>query len=317
MNPPTRREFLVRSAAAGACALGAGRLTAFGADEKPAQMAIAKWSGPKELPAAEMKQAAVKLTEKLIEGMGGMGRFVGKGDVVWVKPNIAWDRTPELAANTNPDVVAAIVRLCLDAGAKTVKVGDNPCDLAAKSYASSGIPDAVKPLGAEVVLLDRERVKDTDIRGERVKTLPMWPEILDCDVLINVPVVKHHGLAGATMCMKNYMGVMENRRTFHQAIPECLADLNRFIQTRWGKAPLCILDGVRILTAHGPRGGNPDDVQLKLQLAAGTDAVALDAWGAGVLGRAPEEIKSVPFADKAGLGKMDYRRLAPKEIAVS
>lgn len=313
MHAPTRRQFLAYSAAAGACALGAGRLPAFepAADEKAA-MAIARWSGAKDLSAGDLKQAAVKLTEKAIEALGGLGRFVKKGDVVWVKPNIGWDRTPELAANTNPDVVATVVRLAFEAGAKKVKVGDNPCDIAAKTYVASGIAEIVKPLGAEVLFLDRDRFKDVAIKGERVKTLPMYPDILECDVVINVPVAKRHGLAGATLCMKNYMGVMEARRNFHQAIPECIADLTRFMRPR-----ISILDAVRVLTAHGPKGGNPADVAMKLQVAAGTDIVALDAWGAELLGRKPEEIKSIPFAEKAGLGKMDYKALAPKEIAVS
>ena len=122
-----------------------------------------------------MKDLATKLTEKAIEGLGGMGRFVKKGDVVWVKPNIGWDRTPEQAANTNPDVVAALVRMCFDAGAKIVKVGDNPCDIAAKTYVASGIAAAVRDLGAKVIMLDRSRFKDTDIHGETRQIHPDLP----------------------------------------------------------------------------------------------------------------------------------------------
>jgi uncharacterized protein (DUF362 family) len=313
MNTHSRREFLARSAAAGVLALGTKDLLAFeGAADKAVEMAIARWDGPKELQGDAMKQATVKLTEKAIEGLGGLGRFVSKGAVVWVKPNIGWDRAPELAANTNPDVVATIVRLCFEAGAKTVKVGDNPVDIAAKTYRSSGIAEAIRPLGAEAVVLDRTRFRDTKIGGERVKSIPIHPDILDCDLVINVPVVKHHALAGATLCMKNYMGVIERRNTFHQAMSESLVDITRFMKPR-----ICILDGIRILTAHGPKGGDPADVQLKMALAAGTDIVALDAWGAELMGRNPSDIKSIVHGEKAGLGKMDYRSLRPKEIAVS
>jgi uncharacterized protein (DUF362 family) len=286
---------------------------AVGADpQKPADMAVARWTGNKNLTAEELQKAATRLTESALSGLGGLGRFVGKGDKVWVKPNIGWDRTPELAANTNPDVVATVVRLCFEAGAKVVKVGDNPCDLAAKSYVASGIAAAVRPLGAEVVFLDRSRFRDTAIGGERVKTLPMYPDVLDCDLVISIAVAKHHGLANATLCMKNFMGVMEKRNTFHQAMPVCVADLTRFMKPR-----IAILDAVRILKAHGPKGGNPADVALKTTVAAGIDLVALDALGAEILGKKPADVPIIVKAQEVGLGKIDYRSLALKEIAVS
>jgi len=313
MSDCSRRDFMIRSAA-GALAVGAKNLSAVEAApaQKPAEMTIARWKGAQKLSAAGLKRAAVKLTEKALEGMGGLKRFVGRGDVVWVKPNIGWDRTPELAANTNPDVVATIVRLCFDAGAKTVKVGDNPCNLAAKTYHNSGIAAAVRPLGARVVFLDKSRFRKTAVRGERLKSLLLHPEILESDLVINVPIAKHHGLAEVTLCMKNYMGVMENRTPFHQAMPACLADLTRFMKPR-----ICVLDAVRTLTAHGPRGGNPADVKLKTTVAAGVDIVALDALGAELLGRKPEEIGTISKGAEVGLGKIDYRSLALQEIDVS
>jgi len=313
MSKYSRRDFLAGSAA-GMLALRAGGLLGqeAAASGTPADMTIARWTGSQELTAARIKQLAGQLTEKAIAGIGGLKRFVSRGDVVWVKPNIAWDRTPELAANTNPDVVATVVRLCFEAGAKTVKVGDNPCNLAPGTYKNSGIADAVRPLGAKVVFLDPKRFRSTAIRGERVKSLLLYPEILDCDLVINVPIVKHHGLPGATLCMKNYMGVMDNRRPFHQAIAECVADLVRYMKPR-----ICVMDAVRILTAHGPRGGNPADVALKTTVAAGVDIVALDALGAELLGRKPEEIGTIVKGQEVGLGKMDYRSLALREIAVS
>lgn len=311
MSKHSRREFMVRSATAGALALGAKDLLA--AQAPAADLTIARWTGAEPAGSSQIDKAAAQLTEKAIEGLGGMKRFVSRGDVVWVKPNIAWDRPPELAANTNPAVVATLVRLALEAGAKTVKVGDNPCDLAEKTYVASGIPDAVRPLGAQVVMLDRKRFRDTSVNGERMKTLLMYPEILDCDLVINVPIAKHHALAGCTLCMKNYMGVIENRRAFHQALPECIVDLTRFMQPR---TALHVLDGVRILQAHGPKGGNPDDVRVKTTVAAGVDPVALDAFGAELMGRKPSEIGSVVKGSEAGLGTMDYGSMA-REIAVS
>lgn len=314
MREHTRREFIVRSTAAGMAALGAENVLASRAQAAGdgTDMAIANWAGQGSPDADELKRIAVELTEKAVEGVGGLNRFINCGDVVWVKPNIAWDRTPELAANTNPDVVATMVRLCYEAGAKKVKVGDNPCDLPEKSYHSSGIAAAAKSADGEVVFLDRRRFRKMSIGGERIETIPVYPEILDCDLVINVPIVKHHGLATATMCMKNYMGVIENRRIFHQAIPECLADLTRFMQPR-----ISVLDGIRILTDHGPKGGNPEDVALKTSVAAGVDIVALDAWGAELMGLKPDAVGSTVKGQEMGLGTMDYRSLNLKEINVS
>ncbi len=311
MIHPTRRDFLAQAAAAtGAVSFGGRRILA--AEAARAEMAIAKWSGAATPSADDIRKIAVQLALKALEGVGGLKRFVTKGAVVWVKPNIGWDRTPEQAANTNPEVVATIVKACFEAGAKAVKVGDNTVNLAPKCYAASGIEAAAKAAGAEVLLLDRSRVKEKEIGGEKVKSIPMFPEILDCDLVINCPVVKHHRLSIATLCMKNYMGVVENRKVFHQDIPACLADITRFMKPR-----ITLLDATRILVDHGPSGGDLKDVKTPLMIAAGTDIVALDAWGAAVLGRKVEEIPSIAAAEKAGLGKADYRSLNPKEIAVS
>jgi uncharacterized protein (DUF362 family) len=311
MGAYSRRDFLTYSAAGISAA--ASPLLAFGADEeKPADMAIARWKGEGTPSADELAKISTQLTEKALAGVGGLGRFVSKGAVVWVKPNMGWDRAPELAANCNPDLMAAVVRLCFEAGAKTVKVGDNPCDVAAKTYANSGIVDAVRPLGAKVVMLDRSRFRETAIGGERVKTIPIFPEILDCDLVINIAVAKHHRLTNATLCMKNYMGVIEKRNVFHQAMPVCVADLTRFMKPR-----IAILDAIRILTAHGPKGGDPADVALKTTVAAGVDLVALDALGAEILGKKPTDVPTIVKGQEVGLGKIDYRSLALKEVTVS
>ena len=307
----SRREFLVGSAAAGLLALRPGLALAQAAEKTPS-MTIARWSGAKPAAEAAMKDAAVKLTERAIEALGGMKRFVSRGDVVWVKPNIGWDRTPEQAANTNPDVVATIIRMCFDAGAKAVKIGDNPCDVAEKTYAASGIAAAARQLGAKVVFLDPTRFKEAKIGGEQVKTIPVYPEIIETDLVINVPIVKHHRLAGLTMCMKNYMGVIDKRNTFHQAIAPSVADLTRFM-----KPELCVLDATRVLKANGPKGGKLEDVETKLMLAAGVDIVALDAWGAELVGKNPADIGTIAKGQEFGLGKIDYRSLAPRELAVS
>lgn len=273
-------------------------------------LAIARWQ---EGVSADLQAIAVKLTEAAMESLGGMGRFVSKGDVVWLKPNIGWNSRPELAANTNPDVVATLARLCFEAGAKQVKVGDNACNNARQTYRTSGIAAAAEKVGADLVFLDERRFKDVALQGEQLATWPLYPEILDADLLINVPVVKHHGLSRVSLGMKNYMGVIGGERSrWHQALPACLCDITAYLQPR-----LTVMDAVRVLTAHGPRGGNPADVQQRKVVAAGTDVVALDAFGAELLGHEPATIGTVRAGFEAGLGQLDYRNLAPVELAVS
>lgn len=312
----SRRQFLVRTAA-GLAALQGGLFKATGvfAAGGSAKMAIAKWSGKTDgATADQIDQAAGKLVRQAVDALGGMKSFVKAGETIWVKPNIAWDRAPELAGNTNPQIVAEVVKMCLEAGAKTVKVGDNTCNPAQKTYVTSGIAAAAEKAGARVVFIDRTRFKSTPIKGTALKEVPLYPEMLECDGIVNVAILKHHGQSQMTMCMKNLMGMMDKRGLIHQDIPAGLADLNLYMQP---KIRLHILDAVRILTAHGPTGGNPNDVALKWSVAAGTDPVAIDAWGAELAGYKPADIAFIPKCQERGVGKMDYRSLSPKEVAVS
>lgn len=308
MRPTTRREFLNQSAAtAGLLALG-GLAGAQEATSAPLDMAIARGTeaASKGMP---IDQLAAKLTEQALEALGGMKRFVGKGDVVWVKPNIGWDRSPEQAANTNPDVTAALVRMCFDAGAKQVKVGDYTCSDPQRSYANSGIEAAAKKAGAEIIQIDPNRFREAEIGGDRLKTTPVYPEIVDCDLVISVPIVKHHGSTKVSLCMKNYMGVVGNRRIFHQDLPSCIRDITAYMKPR-----LSVLDGIRMLTAHGPTGGDLADVKRGDTVAAGVDIVALDALGAEMLGMDPQRIGTITAGAEAGLGVVDYKTLNLKEF---
>jgi uncharacterized protein (DUF362 family) len=286
--------------------------TSFAAGGDAPDMTIARW-GAEAVADSELGPAASRLTEQALSALGGIGRFVSRGDVVWVKPNMGWNRGPELAANTNPHVVATLVRLCLDAGAKKVKVGDNTCHQAKQCYAKSGVAAAVAEAGGEMVFLDDRRFKDVEVGGERIDKWPVYTEIIESDLVINVPVAKHHGLSRVSLCMKNYMGVIGGRRNaWHQDLAACLRDITAFMKPR-----LCVLDATRVLTAHGPQGGNVSDVKRLDTVAAGTDIVALDAFGAELLGHDPREIQTVRLAHEAGLGQIDYRELAIREVVVS
>jgi len=311
MNDRTRREFLAGTAVAGG-AMALNSVAQPAPSDPPLAMSIARWKGA---PVADegLGKMATKLTEEVIAALGGMGRFVSKGNTVWVKPNMAWDRTPEQAANTNPDVVGTLVRLCFEAGAKTVRVGDNTCHKSTVSYPNSGIEAAAKAAGAEVVYLDKRRFRKMDLKGKVLQNWPVYPQMIESDVIINVPIVKHHSISTVTLCMKNLMGTAGgNRGTFHQDIGASLSDISAFV-----KPQLNVLDAIRILTAHGPQGGNMSDVKRMDTVAASTDIVALDAFGASLLGHVPDAIATVKAGYERGLGQMDYTKIPHREIEVA
>jgi len=250
------------------------------------------------------------LVQKAIASMGGMERFVSRGDVVVVKPNIGWDRLPEQGANTNPEVVGTVVRMCIDAGAKKVKVFDRPCDDPRRCYAQSGIESAVRSAGGEIYYVDERKFREVKIGGEILKTWPMYTEVLEADKVMNVPVAKHHSLTRVTLALKNWMGVMGgNRSLIHQKIDQSLADLTLLI-----KPSLTILDATRILLRNGPSGGNVHDVKKMDVVVAGIDQVAVDSLGASFFGIKGEELGFLRIAEKMGMGTIDYKKLRFKSI---
>jgi uncharacterized protein (DUF362 family) len=253
-----------------------------------------------------------KIVMAALDAMGGMKKFISRGDLVVIKPNIAWDRTPEQAGNTNPEVVAAVVRLCFEAGAKKVKVFDRPVNDPRRCYVQSGIASAAKAVGADVDYMDERKFKDMDIRGVALKSWPLYSDIFEADKVINIPIAKHHGLAKLTMSMKNWMGVMGgSRRQIHQKLDESLVDLNMKI-----KPTLTILDAVRILTANGPQGGSLADVKKLDTVIVGIDPVAIDSYGATLFGMKGSDLGYVTIGHKLGLGQMDLNKLRIKKIQI-
>jgi uncharacterized protein (DUF362 family) len=253
-----------------------------------------------------------QIVKAAIDAMGGIKKFISRGDVVVIKPNIAWDRMPEQAGNTNPEVVAAVVKLCFEAGAKKVKVFDRPVNDPRRCYVQSGIAPAAGALGAVVDYVDERKFKDMAINGEALKSWPLYSEVFEADKVINVPIAKHHGLAKLTMSMKNWMGVMGgSRRQIHQKLDESLVDLSMKI-----KPTLTILDAVRVLTANGPQGGSLADVKKLDTVIVGVDQVAIDSYGATLFGMRGSDLGYVRIGDKLGLGKMDLNKLLIKKIQV-
>ncbi len=249
------------------------------------------------------------ITVEAVEKLGGMAAFVNKGDRVLVKPNIGWDRRVEQAANTHPEVVRALAEMCLAAGAGKVVILDRTCNDARRCYRTSGMLEMVEKLPRGKVSLDYvldNRFVNTDIpMGVSVKRWPLYEEALRADVIINVPVAKHHSLSRLTLGMKNLMGLMGgNRGTFHAGIGQKLADLTSVLQPK-----LTVLDATRILLRNGPTGGRMEDVRVLDRVAASADPVALDAYGATLFDLRPDELSFVTAAYRMGLGEMDLGKV--------
>lgn len=241
-------------------------------------------------------------TVKAIEAIGGMGQFVKKDSVVVIKPNMAWDRTPAQASNTDPQVVAALVELCYKAEAKRVNVFDVPCNNDRRVYENSGIEAAAKAKGAHVYFADHWNV----VKAKFPYQSPMegWPILRDavvCDTFINVPVLKHHMLTGLTLSMKNFMGVCSGQRgLIHMDIGRKLVDLTDFINPE-----LTVIDATRVLIRNGPSGGNLGDVIRKNKIIVSTDPTLADTFACGVMKKHPLDIPYLKEAARRGFGNSD------------
>jgi uncharacterized protein (DUF362 family) len=248
----------------------------------------------------------MQVTKSVIEALGGMKRFVKSGDIVVVKPNMGWDRRPEFGANTHPLVMKAIVEEALKAGAKRVKVFDNPCNEPRRCYENSGIPAALKGMeNVEVKQMEDERYRKVKLNGVALKEWELYSEATSANVFINVPIAKHHSLTRLSLASKNVMGIMGgNRGYIHRDIEDALADVNMVV-----KSHLTIMDATRILTNHGPSGGSLKDVKILNRVIASTDIVAVDAYATTLFGIAPKDISITVTAAKRGLGEMDLGKV--------
>jgi uncharacterized protein (DUF362 family) len=253
------------------------------------------------------------MTRKAMELLGGMKQFVSKGDIVVVKPNIGWDRDPEQAADTNPEVVAEVVRMCLECGAKKVKVFDRPCNTASRCYENSGIKKAAEEAGAEVsFVVDVGFSKMKFPQGEALKEWYMYKPAIEADVFINVPIAKNHGLSKLTLGMKNLMGIMGgDRGKIHWKIDDNLADLANFVRPE-----LTILDAYRILVRNGPQGGSLKDVKETKTIIAGKDIATVDAYGTTLFDMKPTDLGCVVKANKFGLGEIDLNKVNVKKVTL-
>jgi uncharacterized protein (DUF362 family) len=321
-DPPSRRDVLIQltrlgglgvaSAAAGVWlstrskrpeaseAPSFDRRTVIPADPNLPQLVVARGEDPREL------------VRKTFDALGGVGRFVARGEVVLIKPNIGWDRTPEQAANTNPEVVAEVVRLCRQAGASRVIVADVSCNDPRRCFARSGIAEAARSEGAEVVLPETGNLKRVNLRRSLGSWLVLEP-LLSADKVINIPVAKHHSLCGVTLGMKNWLGIVGGSRAWlHQDIHTSIVDLADV-----ARPALTIIDAYRVLVRNGPTGGSLSDVEVKKTLIAGTDPVAVDALAAKTFWNLdPRDLQYLKIATDRGLGNMNFEQVRSRTIKV-
>jgi len=318
----TRRQFLklTGAAAAGVALFGAG-CTAQPTATTGGAPSPSKGRRQPPAPTGDQAYLAVArgsdpaaITKAAIAALGGIERFVQSGDDVIIKPNICVDyHPPEYAATTNPTVVATLVSLCRGAGARRVRVMDTPFGGTPESaYAVSGIEEAVRTAGGEMEVMSPVKFVKTPIpEGRDITEWEVYQDVLEANVLINVPIAKHHSLAGLTLGGKNLLGVILNPSRMHFNLGQRVADLVSLV-----RPTLTVVDAVRILTAHGPTGGSLNDVQQTDTVIASHDIVAADAYATTLFGLTGASIAYVKAAAEMGLGTMELDSIRIEEISV-
>ncbi|MFA5647590.1 MAG: DUF362 domain-containing protein [Bacteroidales bacterium] len=305
-----RRDFLKKGLGAGLLAgaflkvSGAASLSGVGKSNPSKPFDLVAVMGGEPIP----------MFDKAIAALGGIGKFVKSGQTVVIKPNIGWDTAPELGGDTNPELVGHLVKQCLKAGAKDVFVFDNTCDTWNRCYANSGIEDAVKNAGGKIVPGNTENYyKTVSIpNGKRLKEVKVHELILNSDVFINVPILKHHSSAKITVCLKNLMGVVWDRRYWHRNdLHQCIADFGT-----WCKPDLNIVDAYRVMTQNGPRGVSQADLVMKKTLIISTDMVAADSAASKIFGVEPSEVNHIKMAHEMGVGNMNLDELNIERLRV-
>ncbi|MGI6098935.1 MAG: DUF362 domain-containing protein [Lentisphaerae bacterium] len=298
-----RREFIKTAAvatAATAVNLKAGAQTAAPAEAGLSTVVAVRNGDP------------VTMFRKGIEALGGMKAFVKPGQNVVVKPNIAWDRTPEYGANTSPELVAEIVRQALAAGAGEVTVFDHTCNEWKSCYKNSGIEAAATEAGAKVVSAGSEGDYEprTAEGAVKMKKALIHKALLAADVVINVPILKNHGGAKMTAAMKNWMGVVWDRGFMHRNnLPQCIADA-----ILYRKPDLNVIDAYRVMLTNGPRGVGLSDVVERKYMLLSRDIVAIDSQAAKIMEYSKENVPYIALGEKLGLGTTDPLKMSITRI---
>ncbi len=264
---------------------------------------------------AVMGGSPVEMFDRAMTAIGGLGRFVKTGQKVLVKPNIGWDKTPEEGANTTPALVKHIIQLCFKQGAKEVSVFDNTCNHWQACYRNSQIEAAVKEAGGTMLMAHEESYfSEIELpRGIALKKVKVHKAWLESDVIINLPILKHHGGARMTAAMKNLMGVVWDRRFYHRTdLHQCIADFTTIDK----KPTLNIIDAYNVMMRNGPRGVSTADLATKKMLLVSTDMVAIDTAAARILEAQPEEIAYIAMAAAHNTGISDLSKLKIERITI-
>jgi uncharacterized protein (DUF362 family) len=315
MSTITRRQFLGLAARATGAALVSAACSsgpAAPAAEAPSRRAPAPPSDKQAYLAVARGGDPATITARAITALGGIERFVRAGDDVIIKPNICVDyHPPEYAATTHPAVVAALTSLCLGAGARRVRVMDMPFGGTPETaYAVSGIGDAVRAAGGTMEVMSPIRFATTAIpAGRDITAWEVYQDILQADVLINVPIAKHHSLARLSLAAKNLLGVIQRPNQMHRNLGQRIADLASLV-----RPSLTVVDATRILVDHGPTGGSLNDVRQTDTVIASQDMVAADAYAATLFGLRGEEIAYVKASAEMGLGTLDLGAIKIEEV---
>jgi len=317
-----RRGFIKKMAAAGGVIAGAGILGGIFYSNKPVRGEKEKIFTFKTYRITESARYPSFVTAKgmdvekalsaAIDKLGGITRFINKGEKVLIKPNVGWDRQPEQAANTNPVLVGLVVKQCLDAGASEVWVTDVSINDPYRSFTRSGIEAAVKKAGGKVKYTTENDFLQTDLKGEVLKTWLVSRFYHEVDKVINMPVVKHHSLSRASISMKNWYGILGGRRNrLHQDIHTSIVDLASAIRPTF-----TVVDATRVLFQNGPTGGNLADVSTHDTVIVGTDEVALDSYSLKYLNLTVEDVPYLGMAVKRGLGVAEWETSNYLELEV-
>lgn len=252
------------------------------------------------------------LTSKVFDAAGGISRFISKGDVVVIKPNLSWARRPDLAATTSPELMEAVIELCQEAGAKKVRIVDNTIHDARRCFAITGAVAVAKKTNTDLVFPMSSLMKEMNLRGRRLTVWPVFVPFVEADKVINLPIAKSHSLSILTLGLKSWIGAVGGRRyLLHQDIHQTIVDLARFF-----KPVVTLIDATRIMIKNGPSGGSLSDVVIKNTLLLSDDPVAADARASMLFGYRPEDIGFIRLGQEQGLGTYDLKSLDQVKVTL-
>jgi uncharacterized protein (DUF362 family) len=318
-NRLTRRQFLDRMAKAGISIAGACAAGFWFHDSKGPSASSHKEANLFQfdfsIDGLGQKMSIVRGADRVatlrmaLKSLGGVETFIKKGDRVLLKVNAAFASPAMLSATTHPSIITEMARLCFQAGAASVVVTDNPINDPASCFTLTGIEDAARSAGAQV-LLPRDDLF-TPMTVKDAKLIKNWPVLYkpfaDITKVIGMAPLKDHHRSGASMTMKNWYGLLGGRRNiFHQDIHGIIMELAKMI-----KPTFVILDGTTTMMTNGPTGGSLSDLKNTHTMIVSTDQVAADAFGASLLGKSLDQLPFIGKAEAAGLGTADYMKLNP------